>query len=52
MPTTGVNRVAALRILKNFLTFVTAFAAGVKDAAVESCLHRSGFGAAVCIGHQ
>ena len=33
MPTTGVNRVAALQILKKSLSFVTAFAAGVKDAA-------------------
>jgi hypothetical protein len=33
MPTTGANRVAALQILKHALNFVTAFAAGVKDAA-------------------
>lgn len=33
MPITGVNRVAALQILKNSLRFVTAFAADVKDAA-------------------
>jgi hypothetical protein len=50
MPTTGVNRVAALQILKHSLSFVTAFAAGVKDAAGASCLHRSGFGTAGCIG--
>jgi hypothetical protein len=50
MPTTGVNRVAALQILKHSLSFVTAFAAGAKDAAGASCLHRSGFGTAGCIG--
>ncbi len=46
MPTTGVNRVADLQILKHSLSFVTAFAADVKDAAGESRLNRSGFGAA------
>ncbi len=50
MPTTGVNRVAALRILKNSLTFVTAFAVGERDAAGVPCLHQSGSGVAGCIG--
>jgi len=50
MPIPGVNRVAVLQILKNSLSFVTAFAAGVKDAAGASCLHRSGFGGAGSIG--
>lgn len=50
MPTTGVNRVVVLQILNNSLSFVTAFAAGVKDAVGASCRHRSGFGDAGYIG--
>jgi len=41
MPTIGVNRVAALQILKNSLSFVTAFAAGV-NASIGQVLGAPG----------
>jgi len=40
MPTTSVNRVAALQISNNSLIFVIAFAAGKRDAAGVPCRHQ------------